>query len=128
MTSRTGELNRRYMKEYRLRTTASAIMAMRTGGDDVPELPKLKTYKSVEDQVITELLSIPDSASRPGVCAGLLALARVLDDPTQRRVHAPTFAQLRAGLDAMQETNVKRTSKLSAIRSSVTTSAGTVAS
>lgn len=126
--SRDRATNRLYMKGYRLRAEARLILA--SSGDEDGDVEPIKVHRTAEDRVIAELMTIPGAADRPGICAGLISLARVLDDSSQRRVHAPTFAQLRAGLDGLREAgaSVPRAGRLSAIRASVTESSDSVAS
>lgn len=103
------EANRAYMRDWRAKRRGLTLVV--TAGDEPV------TAGQVEAAVQRELDSLSAAGSRPGVCAGILAMARILDDPKLATTKPAAARQLNSGLQAVRASSVARGGNLTVVAS-----------
>jgi hypothetical protein len=101
--------NRDYMREYRARRRGLRLVV--TAGDDEVDLG------SVEASVQRELDSLSAAVSRPGLCAGILAMAKILDNPNLATTQPSAARQMNSGLQRIRDSSINRGGKLAVVAS-----------
>jgi hypothetical protein len=95
------------MREWRAKRRGLQLIV--TAGD------KPVAAGAVETAVQRELESLSAAESRPGLCAGILAMARILDDARLATTQPSAARQLVQGLDRVRAASVTRGGKLAVV-------------
>jgi hypothetical protein len=103
------EANRVYFREWRAKRRGLRLVV--TAGDE-PVAAGL-----VEAAVQRELDLLSGAEQRPGLCAGILAMARILDNPKLATTQPSAARQLNNGLQRLRDASVSRGGKLAVVAS-----------